>query len=77
MSSEEHLHNNSMKELIEKYHNLVAALIPEIVEAGMFDVNDDVYSILCAKKSTYLEVIKDLESLERSMNIEHVNGKSL
>ena len=56
-----------MNELIEKYHNLVAQLIPQIVKA--MEENDGGYDTLCAKKKIYLQFIEDLESLEHSKKL--------
>lgn len=56
-----------MNELIEKYHNLVAQLIPQIVKA--MEENDDGYDTLCAKKKIYLQFIEELESLDHSKKL--------
>ncbi len=49
-----------MNELIIKYHNLVAELIPMIIESEINDHDYSEYMVLCAQKKIYLQVIDDL-----------------
>lgn len=58
-----------MNELIEKYHNLVVELIPKIIEAGLYDIDNTEYMILCTQKKIYLQIIEELESLEHSKKL--------